>query len=161
MRRLLVASAILTLFVTTVSPALAWPSKMEGRPLMADYAEGQPDPPTAGVYLWVDDRNRVQVRVMGDQRYRLTFSLHYGEIGNIQTYGLDLNDHLKQDQTKGILFADIAGSNVPEGARFTIGGNRLTIDCTTDGSECPRDKIFLGQAGANPTHLPFTVSRKD
>ena len=67
------------------------------------------------MYLWVDNRDRVNVRVMGDQQYRLTFSLHYGEINDIRTYGLDLNDHLEQDQTKGMLFADMARSDVPEG----------------------------------------------
>jgi hypothetical protein len=128
---------------------------------MADYAEGQANPPRDGVYLWVDQRDRVQVRVMGDRTYRLTFSLQYGEIDVTRTYGLDLNDHLKQDETKGMLFADIAGSNVPEGVRFSIGGNRLTVNCKTDSRDCPLDTIFLGDQGANPGKLPFMMNRKD
>jgi hypothetical protein len=163
MRRFLAATAALTLLaiIVTVSPALAWPWEVEGQPSMAEYAEGQADPPPDGVYLWVDQRDRVNVRVMGDQSYRLTFSLRYGEIDIIRTYGLDLNDHLEQDETKGMLFADIAGSNVPEGMRFSIGGNRMTVNCKTDGRDCPLDTIFLGDRGANPDELPFLVNRKD
>jgi hypothetical protein len=98
---------------------------------------------------------------MGDQTRRLTFSLRYGEIELIQTYGLDLNDHLEQDETKGMLFADISGSNVPEGVRFSIGGNRMTVNCKKDGRDCPLDTIFLGDHGAHPDELPFLVNRKD
>lgn len=161
MRHFLAATAALALLANTVSAALAWPREVEGQPSMAEYAEGQSDPPADGVYLWVDEGNRVNVRVMGDQPRRLTFSLHYGEIEVIRTYGLDLNDELKQDETKGMLFADLVGSNVPEGMRFSVGGNRVTVNCRTDDGDCPLDAIFLGDDNANPSGLPFTVNRKD
>ena len=163
MRRFLAATAALTLLVNIVmvSPALAWPWEVEGEPSMADYVEGQADPPQDGVYLWVDSRNRVNVRVMGDQPRKLTFSLHYGEIKVVRTYGLDLNDKLEHDESKGMLFADLTGSNVPEGLRFSIGGNRVTVDCETDDDECPLDTIFLGDSNVNPSDLPFTMNRKD
>jgi hypothetical protein len=161
MHRFLAAAAAFILLAITVSPGLAWPGEVEGQPLMADYAEGQPNPPKDGVYLWVDQRDRVQVRVMGDLIYRLTFSLHYGEIEVVRTYGLDLNDKLKQDETKGMLIANLTGSNVPEGVRFSIGGNRMTVNCKTGGRDCPLDTIFLGDQGANPGKLPFLVNRKD
>ena len=149
--------ALLVLAAAPASIARAWPSYVEGSPNALSYTD-----PDEGVYIWVNDNDRVLVRVYGDREYRLSFSLRYGEISGVREEGLDANDHHEFSEDRGQLFAVINGSDVPEGLGFTPQGNRVEIDCETDdGSDCELDEIFLGEDGDHPDELPFQISRKD
>jgi hypothetical protein len=64
-------------------------------------------------------------------------SFDVGQYGDLTSYGLDQNDWLEFDQTRSMLFAHVAGSNVPEGVRFTIGSATPTHGTTPYGRPFP------------------------
>jgi hypothetical protein len=136
--------------------AYAWPDWIQGEP---DQMSG--DDAVDGIFIW-EEKDRIEVRVRGDQRYTLTIWINYGELKVADTFGLDGNDKYKLNQDKSELVLDIAGSDEPEGISIKTEGNRVHIKCKRDdGDDCSTDDFYLGSEGRVPDDLPLHISRKD
>lgn len=157
MRLVELAAGLTILLLTHALPARAWTSPLEGAPVLLQDLTIAP----TGLYYWVDEHDRLHIRVLGEGTYHLELRLRYGQFANIEVTDGRGRMEIERNEDKDILWVDVRGSAQLAGLRFEVGGNRVQLACKLDGDDCPTERVWLGRDSQNPDGWPLLVSRKE
>lgn len=155
-RRLVPAlSALLLLGALTVTPAFAWPDRLEGKP------DSFSNDARLGYYIWHDDAG-LHLRTTGPGPRRL-FKAKLttdGSFSNVQLIRLEGDDWFSVRGGGQTLVTQFETFDGIDGVDFRIdGGNELRLKLKLDGQLIPTRDIYLGRNGEHPSENPFVLQR--
>jgi hypothetical protein len=151
------AAGAIALAAVLTGSALAWGSRIEGRP--ASFEAGS----EGGVYFWHEADDGLHLRTTDarniDHYYTGTITTD-GTFYGLNPVSLEQDDTASVDPSGHTLtFAFHTYAGVDGIDYFIDGGSQQTLDLQVDGHRLSPSRVFLGEDSVNPDRDPFTLLR--